>query len=55
MHTNSKDRTVLIKKRLKELNKENAFNYEIKIGININSGEALVGNIDLIKDLITQL
>mgnify|MGYP003118140053 FL=1 len=35
---------VLIKKRLKELNKENAFGHEIKIGIGINSGEALVGN-----------
>ena len=35
---------VLIKKRLKELNQENAFGHEIKIGIGINSGEALVGN-----------
>ena len=34
----------LIKKKLKELNKENAFGHEIKIGIGINSGEALVGN-----------
>ena len=34
----------LIKKKLKELNQENAFGHEIKIGIGINSGEALVGN-----------
>ena len=34
----------LIKKKLKELNKENGVGHEIKIGIGINSGEALVGN-----------
>ena len=34
----------LIKKKLKELNQENAFGHEIKIGIGIYSGEALVGN-----------